>query len=123
MRVRAYAPALAWAVLLLGLGTWPLAPGMESNLPLDKVAHLVLYGVLGLLAGLGWARAGWPRRAWVPLCLALLVGAVDELNQRTVPERSAEWGDLAADTAGVLAGFTLGRRRRPATDPGNRDVH
>jgi len=112
VRARAYVPGVAWALLLLALGSWSGAPGPRTDLPLDKAAHLALYGVLGVLTGLGWLWANWPRRALIPLCLALLVGPMDELNQRSVPERSAEWGDLVADTTGVLAGFALSVRRR-----------
>ncbi|MEX0892782.1 MAG: VanZ family protein [Gemmatimonadota bacterium] len=112
MSARAYVPGVAWALGLLALGSWSGAPGPSTDLPLDKAAHLALYGVLGVLTGLGWLWAHWPRRALIPLCLALLVGPMDELNQRSVPGRSAEWGDLVADTAGVLAGFALSVRRR-----------
>ncbi|MBI4546178.1 MAG: hypothetical protein HY703_13350, partial [Gemmatimonadetes bacterium] len=74
----AYAPAAVWAAFLLLLGSRPDLPAVASPFPLDKLAHLLLYGLLGLLAGLGWRAAG-RRPAWVwPLMGALLVGILDE---------------------------------------------
>ena len=77
-------------------------PTVETTLPLDKAAHFLFYGFLGILACVGWKRAGrWPPLL-VPIALALLVGAVDEVHQSTVPGRSPDVYDWFADTAGIL---------------------
>jgi VanZ family protein len=125
----AYAPAVAWAALLLYVGSRPSLTAPPVPLYNDKVAHFLAYGVLGCLLGIGWrlrgvvgdagaagARGGDRRRAgrgwWLPVLLAIAVGAADELHQQRVEGRSAEVGDFLADTAGVLAGFALGARWR-----------
>jgi VanZ family protein len=74
----------------------------------DKVAHMLEYGVLGVL----WARvvkASWPHWTFL-LGLAStslftgLYGITDEWHQFYVPGRFADWHDVLAD----LCGGTLG---------------
>jgi VanZ family protein len=102
-----YAPALLWAALLLFIGGRRDVPTVESGLPLDKAAHFVAYGILSTLVTMAWLRTGRPQKlAWV-LVLALLVGVVDELHQRTVPGRSAEVLDWFADAAGIIVAALL----------------
>lgn len=118
MSGRAWLPPVLWALLLLGIGSIPNVPGPETGLPLDKVAHLLMYGVLGVLLGGAWQSARGRPAAAVVLAAALLVGALDEINQSRIAGRSAELADWIMDAVGILAGFTLRlrlrrRRRRP----------
>lgn len=107
LRVLAYAPAAVWAALLLFLGGRSDVPAVESPLPLDKAAHFLLYGLLGVLTAAGWRRARqWPVLAW-PVAMALLVGAIDELHQRSVRGRSAELADWITDVIGILVGVWM----------------
>ena len=106
-RVLAYVPAAVWAVLLILIGGRSTVPRVESPLPLDKAAHFVMYGVLGVLAVKGWERAGRSPRLLLVLVLASLVGAGDEVHQSTVPGRSAEVADWIADTLGIVAAALL----------------
>lgn len=109
--LRAFGPGLLWAGLLLFLGSRPNLSGPTVDLPIDKLAHFCLYGILGALAGWGWSRHQPPiGRGW-PVLAAVLVGVGDEWHQRIVPGRSAELGDLIADAAGILVGFVLFSRR------------
>ena len=86
------------ALLLAPLPSMPPAPGGLAALPLDKVAHLLLY--LGLTRA--WRRAvpGAPR-LFVALAAAAHGGLL-ELAQGALGVRSAEWGDLAADALGAV---------------------
>ena len=77
----------------------------------DKLAHLGLFGVFGLL--LAWALSDPGKRpAAGRMALAFLIGALggalDEVHQIFVPGRSAEFWDAAADMAGTGAGVLLG---------------
>jgi VanZ family protein len=117
--VLAYAPAAVWAGCLLYLGNRPFYDPLPQipPLPLDKIAHLVLYGGLGLLAVLGWRWAG--RRPWivVPLAAALSIGIIDEIHQRSVATRSSDFFDWLTDAVAILIAFTLlGRRNRRPDD-------
>ena len=114
---RAFWPPLLWAVLLLGIGSIPDVRAPASTLPLDKLAHLLLYGVLGVLLGRAWHRTGRRPALTVLLGLGLLTGALDEGNQARVPGRSADPADWLMDALGVTLGFATGAsaRRRPRT--------
>lgn len=100
-----YLPALLWAAGVLFVGGQSNPPAPRTDLPLDKFAHFGMYGVLGVLTGYGWLRAGRrPARLWLFAAL-VAVGATDELHQLVVPGRSGEWGDWVADVAGGGVGL------------------
>jgi len=100
-----YVPAIVWAAVLLSIGGRSDVPTVETDLPLDKVAHFILYGFLGLLSAYGWLRnQRWPSPV-LPLVFALSIGAVDELNQATVPGRASEPMDWVADICGASLAF------------------
>ena len=106
MKITAYVPVAVWGAILLFIGGRSSVPSVPTSLPLDKVAHFLLYGVLGALAAWAWLRSGRSRTlASVLIFAALLTGAADELNQRRVEGRSSEIADWLADAAGVSAGF------------------
>jgi len=114
----------------------PLSPGMRSgdsssghfaalSWAVRKTAHLVVYGVLGLLAaralrGLfsGYVRTtdreGLWRMGVVVLPFGALVAAADELHQTLVPSRTGSIRDVAIDMVGVSVGllvvWLIGRR-------------
>jgi len=70
----------------------------------DKVGHALAYLSLGLL-GSGITTPG---RLWLTMLRCFLLGAALELAQAEWTEhRHAEWGDLAADTAGILAAWLI----------------
>jgi hypothetical protein len=105
--VRGWAAAGAVALQLAVL-YWPRPPSVPSGgLPLDKVAHVVVFAlpVVALVA------AGAARR-WV---LAVLVGhaVASELVQHALlARRSGDPADVAADLIGVALGALLARRPR-----------
>jgi len=110
-----YLPALGWAAVVLYIGSRPFADAPSFTLPVDKAIHLVLYGMLGLLAAAGWRFARRRPAAVFPLVAALIVGAADELHQRGIPTRSADWRDYAVDVFAVcLAFWVVARRGAPA---------
>lgn len=111
-----YLPAVAWAAFLLALGGTPNLHGPSTDLPLDKLAHFGLYGTLGAFVVWGWRRSG--RLGPLPflLALAMLVGAADEVHQRSVPGRTSDIMDWVADTTGILTAaaalLRLGRKAK-----------
>src|SRR5713101_7678385 len=62
-----------------------------------RLAHLVAFGLLGLLAR--WAFDGLPRAALWAVALASAFGASDEWHQSFTPARSPGVDDWATDTA------------------------
>jgi VanZ family protein len=72
----------------------------------DKIAHVLYFGLLWLLA----RRAGW-RASW-PLAIGLLgYGALIEVAQALTPtDRSASLSDVVADAFGVALPWWYERR-------------
>jgi len=104
-------PALLWALVILYIGGRSHVPTVDSRLPLDKVAHFIMYGILGALATWGWVKTRARSEPgvsvlWV-LLLAMAVGMVDELHQRSVPTRSPDIKDWLADAAGVAVAAAM----------------
>lgn len=111
---------LAWLALIFALSSIPSTPQPPSEVPYDKLAHLVLYGVLGfLLAWMLGRRAGGGRERVIAIAVALSVayGVSDEIHQAFVPGRDPSIGDLVADFAGALAGGALAALFRAITEP------
>lgn len=111
---RAVIAARAWRGALFAAllaSTWLLlAPGQPAAgdaLPYgDKLGHAALFGVLAVLARLGY-RSHPP---WGAFAALVLYGAAIEWAQRGVPGRSADALDLAADALGAAVAFALRRR-------------
>ena len=111
----AYLPAMLVALVLLGIGSIPDMPGPQTELPLDKLAHFLMYGALGWFAARGWRRVRRPRMTIV-IAAALLVGIADELNQSRLSGRSAELADWLMDAAGIGCAFLIVARRDRNTE-------
>src|SRR4051794_28594201 len=102
---RARILAVAWAVLMLALTSWPTPPEVPvvSSIPnFDKVVHALLYGILGFLASFAVA---WPAGERRPILRALFIagavalwGTLDEIHQAWIPGRSMELADAVTDT-------------------------
>ncbi|QYJ77267.1 VanZ family protein [Shewanella sp. FJAT-52076] len=76
-------------------------PSYPQSIPhLDKVGHF------GTFFGLAWLTQLAFRPRWYIMLLALAAYAgLIEVIQSRLPYRSASWGDIAADLAGVAAFF------------------
>ncbi len=116
-RLRAVAPAIAYAALIFAVST---IPGREMvGLPFwssDKVLHAAEFGLFAALLYRAFTRL---RPAWRPFLGAVLIavayGFLDEIHQFFVPGRNCDPGDFLADAAGAVATVTVLaflRRRR-----------
>jgi VanZ family protein len=109
-KVLALLPPFLWAGtvwMIGGLQTIPLSSAVTRY---DKVAHFVMYGVLGFLCGRSARSIGgrWP--AVLLIAGALALGATDEWRQIALTSRSAELADWYADAVGVVTGFLIAAR-------------
>lgn len=104
--VTALAPAVLWGAFVFFLGGRSNLPSPQTDLPIDKVAHFVMYGILGALAAWGARRVGGGGRGWLVVA-GLLLGAADEWHQRSVPGRTSDVLDWVADAAGFLLAFVV----------------
>jgi uncharacterized protein YfiM (DUF2279 family) len=110
-------PLVGWVLLLFGISSIPDLSVPGSDTPgLDKVFHFAEYAVLGALLGYAARLSEGRRTLWIGALAGLLVGTLDELYQSTVPGRSLDAMDAAADTMGTMVGalawFAWTRRKR-----------
>lgn len=115
---------LAWAAFILFATSVPLPSGewAATELPLDTVAHVLLY------LGLGWCSAralrasgrSGPLATWAAFGAGAVFAAFDEAHQAWLASRTASLVDWAADVVGLAAGFLLvaaaARRSSPADE-------
>jgi hypothetical protein len=101
----------------------------QGNLPIDqpvvavalhgyqhKVAHLIAFGLLGLLAR--WAFDGVPRATLLAVLVTSAFGAADEWHQSVTPGRRPAIDDWALDTASALLTiYVLNRLRATRLEP------
>ncbi|MBR4959906.1 MAG: VanZ family protein [Clostridia bacterium] len=76
---------------------------------LRKSAHLLIFGVLGML--FGGAVCQYPatrlQKIALPMALGILYACIDELHQYFVPGRACQIRDVCIDTVGVLIGILV----------------
>jgi VanZ family protein len=102
------AATLALAVAICYWSLSPQPPVPDAVIP-DKVGHALAYFALALL-GSGIVTPG---RLSLSMLRCLLLGAALEIAQALFTEhRSAEWGDLAADLAGILVAWVVAGQGR-----------
>ena len=104
---------VAWMALLT---YW----SSQGNLPIDqplvndhlhglqhRAAHLLAYGLLGILAR--WAFDGLPRATLFAVALTSAFGASDEWHQQFTPGRRSAIDDWVLDTASGALALYVGR--------------
>ncbi|MCP9439395.1 MAG: VanZ family protein [Nitrospira sp.] len=89
---------------------WLLLPG------LDKPTHFLAFCVSVLVVYLATLRLPWPREQRTKLILSatvtFVIAVADEIQQAVLRiGRTAEFGDLVADMAGILVGVVVIRSR------------
>ena len=112
MRIRTWLPAALWLgfvtlIIVLAdthharwLFTW-----IESHGGSDKAGHFVLIGGMAFFANLALRGRTFPllgRRWLVGSTAVALVFTAEEISQKFNPYRHFDYGDLAADFAGIL---------------------
>ncbi|UCD71937.1 MAG: VanZ family protein [Syntrophobacterales bacterium] len=103
-----------WIISFLYMGliffgsSFPPPRGLPSIPFLDKVAHLVAFGILASLIYFAREKSGaHVRPIFIPFLIAFLYGVSDEIHQYFVPGRNADVLDALADAAGGFV-FLLG---------------
>jgi VanZ family protein len=102
MRIASVAAGWAWAAAIVWLSLTPQPPGVDVPQG-DKLGHLAAYGLLMLWFSLLYA-ARPVRIACAAGFIAMGVGL--EFVQGALGYRSFELYDMAANTLGVLLGWT-----------------
>jgi len=87
-------------------GTAGVQMGSLSFTGIDKLGHLLVFGLLGV----AWVRVfrspdlGFAKRLLLAVILTSGFGLLDECHQLRNPLRTFEWADLLADFLGSLLG-------------------
>jgi VanZ family protein len=112
-----WTPLLAYLGMIFALSSMsslPINPPFEN---FDKLAHFGEYCLLAILLTRALGSLSWPSRSWPILALTMIailsLGLLDEFYQSTVPGRSSDVLDAAADVMGGLFGcavYLLARR-------------
>jgi VanZ family protein len=98
-------PVVLWAGFILTATSIPNVPAPAAP-GTDKLAHVAMYAVFGVLAlRAAWHAAPSPRTLVLTLAAIALFAAVDEWHQRFIPSRSADAVDWLADVAGATLGI------------------
>ncbi len=107
MRLRYWMLTVGYCLAVLALMTQPVPDVPRPSIPhLDKVVHFTIYAGLAAIISVGIRRsnpAATPLHQFLtPFLGASGYGAVCEFLQRLVPQRTFDWSDIAANTAGAL---------------------
>lgn len=106
-RIGPWLPAVAWILVLYTASAQTSIPSPSRWGLTDKQVHFAVYAVLGVTLGWGWLRARGNVSHRIALGSGLLYGVLDEVHQAFVPGRAPEIGDVMADWAGVIVGYSL----------------
>ena len=95
-----------WIALVIFLSLTPAPPQPLGFPGEDKVGHVCAYGFLMLWFGMIYK----PGREYLYLGLGFaLMGIILECVQGALGHRTFEWGDVAANLIGIIAGWALTR--------------
>ncbi len=99
--------ALAWMAFIFLLSSQPDSEpgGRRLSFGIAKLAHLVVFSVLGVLVAGATRQGKMPRAAWWAWVLVVLYAIGDEIHQSFVPGRTPLVTDVAIDSFGGLVGI------------------
>ncbi len=85
----------------LHVSVQPLMLGLN----LRKIAHIGIFGMLGLLAFLSQSEQTRPgKRAFLAILVSYLYACLDEFHQTLVPDRAGSFSDTVIDFIGIFLG-------------------
>jgi hypothetical protein len=99
---------VAWMAVIFVLssqGDTDFTGGQRLQIGVYKLAHLTVFGVLGVLAVGATRHVNTPRAAWWAWVIAVLYAICDEIHQAFVPGRTPLVTDVGIDSIGSLVGI------------------
>ena len=107
MRLPYWIVTVGYCFAVLVLMTQPVPDVPRPAIPhMDKVVHFTIYAGLAAIISIGIRRSNpsaAPLHQFItPVAAASGYGLVCEFLQRLVPERTFDWADIVANTAGAL---------------------
>jgi VanZ family protein len=107
-----WVPLIAWLLVIHNFSATPSADLPKVGIPFaDKIFHMVEYFVLGVLLIRAFDKSDFKvslaKLAILAIIISICYGGLDELYQRTRPDRSCDIFDFLADGLGALAGIVI----------------
>jgi VanZ family protein len=107
-----WVPLVAWLLVIHNFSATPATDLPKVGIPFDdKIFHMVEYFVLGVLLIRAFDKSDFKvslaKLAILAIIIAACYGGLDELYQRTRPDRSCDFFDFLADSIGALAGIII----------------
>lgn len=105
---------LAATIFTLSGASKVATPDLGFQLSKDKIGHFLVFGLLAtsVLRTPGLVKRGW-QGAVIAAMITITYGGLDEWRQSFTPNRSVEFADWIADTAGAIVATTLYHFVRP----------
>lgn len=103
--VKHWLPVLIWAGIIFWLSSLPnLGSGLEQDLVLRKIAHILEYAILTLLLirALRIEKLSIKRAVIYSVIFALFYALSDEYHQTFIFGRQGSLNDVGIDTIGIL---------------------
>ncbi|MDP8206512.1 MAG: VanZ family protein [Candidatus Electryonea clarkiae] len=110
-------PPVSWAIIIFAISAIPSGriPPL-TILSSDKLIHMTVYAILGILAFRAFNGTGSRIQApWIICLFCVLYGFGDEFHQMFVPGRNPSIFDVAADAIGAIIGIILWWKRKILT--------
>ena len=107
-----WVPLVAWLLVIHNLSATPSSDLPKIDVPYaDKIFHVVEYFVLGVLLIRAFDKTGFKvglaKLTVLAIIISLCYGVLDELYQRSIPDRVCDLFDFIADSAGAIIGIFL----------------
>lgn len=105
-----WGPVFLFAIFIFIISSLSSTEGADPFPHFDKVAHMIVYGVLALLIfrslTLTLRNKNFMLVALLTIIVAIAYGLSDEFHQSFVPTRNPDIKDIAADGIGALLAMT-----------------
>jgi VanZ family protein len=98
-----WVPVILYAGLIFTISSFPLPPPKVEIPFIDKLIHLVEYGILGFLFYRALKVSRLAKQVFIlAVIFSIFYALSDEIHQYFVPGREFDLWDLAADSLGVV---------------------
>jgi VanZ family protein len=107
-----WVPLIAWFLVIHNFSATPATDLPKVGIPFaDKAFHMTEFFVLGVLLIRAFDKSDFKvslaKLTVLAIIIALCYAGFDELYQRTRPDRSCDFFDFLADSAGALVGILI----------------
>ena len=101
--MRYWVPVILYAGLIFTISSFPLPPPKVEIPFIDKLIHLIEYGILGFFFYRALRVSKLAKQVFIlAIIFSILYALSDEIHQFFIPGRKFDLWDLVADSLGVV---------------------